>query len=233
MADFEYDANLRLFLGQIALLEHDAEMAARLYSEARMLDPESDRLLEELMWIQWQAQQYGPCLSSIGTMRDRSPDEIRPDIDRLEARCSTMVGRLDRAHQLYRDLCLTMSSDAEMWIEFGAVAWELNDVGRLGECGRRAVALAPDQFEGWLYQGLYARQRGKIDEARHLFGEAAKRTTESVLPQLLIGQLEEKLGARQAAERAYRTAVAIDPSSREASMLLANLMQNAQARGAS
>ena len=62
---FEYNAAMRHLLGQISLLEGDARSAAKLYGEAWILEPENTLLLEELAWVQYDADLFAECADSV------------------------------------------------------------------------------------------------------------------------------------------------------------------------
>lgn len=219
LAYFEYDPGLKQLLGQIAMIKGDPVAASRLYEEARLLSPEDHTLLEELVWVQFDAGRYGDCLASTRRLLEHYGD--RNDLVHLEARCLAMLGRSADAHRLYQTLVRQHEQDVEIWIEFGAVAWELGDERRLAQCGARAISLAPDRFEGFLYRGLVERAAGRLEDAAANFAEAARRADGQVIPTLLLGRTLEAAGRPDAALHAYRQVLKMDPSSDEARQLIA------------
>jgi len=222
LAYFEHNAALRHLLGRIALLQGDAATAASLYAEARLLEPENDLLLEELAWAQYDAGLYGQCHDTVALLRDTC-DEPRADLMHLQARCLTVLDRLPDAHRLYLELTRLSPAEAVVWVEFGTIAWKLGDHRRLAQCGARAVALAPDRYEGYMLKGLYERQQGRIDEAVDQLRQAAQRAHDVALPHLLLGRTLDEAGDTRAAWLAFENALRIEPQSHEARVLRDNL----------
>ncbi|HRP62438.1 MAG TPA: tetratricopeptide repeat protein [Phycisphaerales bacterium] len=219
---FEHNAALRHLLGQIALLENDPQKAARLYAEARLLSPDDLVLLEELAIAQFAAGMYGKSYETLRHLQ-ASSGQPRADLLRLEARCLTHIGRLIEARNAYLELTQMEPGEVEGWIELGAVARELGDHRRVSQGGARAVALAPDRYEGYLLQAISARQNGDMKECIRLLGMAADRASDTALPHLLLGRIQENAGNVRAALAAYSSAVRAEPGHAEARAHLSRL----------
>ena len=185
---FEHNSAMRHLLAQIALLQGDAEVAVRLYGEARRLDPENDTLLEELVQAQYEAGAYGDCYRSVLQLQELS-DPDRPDLMLLEARCLAFMDRLTEARSLYLALSRLRPTNADVWIELGSVAWELGDYHRTALCGARVTALAPDRYEGYMLKGINERHHDNLGEAAMFLREAAERAGDSHLPHLVLGRV--------------------------------------------
>jgi tetratricopeptide (TPR) repeat protein len=219
---FEHNPALQQILGQIALLEGDPRAAADLYGQAIMMDPENLVLLEELAWVQYDAEMYGQCVETLDLIESRI-DEERLDLTHLEARCLTLLDRSVDAHAIYMDLSRQNPSNPSVWIEFGTLAWKLGDYRRVAHCSVRTIALVPERFEGYLLKGLYERQQGRLPEAISLFEQASDLTTSTVMPQLLLGRALEASGQPHDALAAYTQAIELDPSNQDARALHAAL----------
>jgi tetratricopeptide (TPR) repeat protein len=227
---FEFDPALRLLLAQIALLNGETEKAVRLYGDARLLDPDNDALLEELVWTQYDAGHYAGCYSSLTELKARIDDsENRLDLLHVEAGCLSRMGRSAEAHRLYMELTDQNPSDPSIWVEFGTLAWELNDQRRLKKCGDQVISLAPDRYEGYLLKGVYEREAGRMAQAVDLFREATSMAPDVVLPQLMLGSALEESGDTTAALAAYSHAVRLAPEHREARMMYDSLEQRVHA----
>jgi tetratricopeptide (TPR) repeat protein len=215
---FERDVTLVHLLAQIAQLEGDPATAVRLFEEARMLSPEDVSLKEELMWAQFDAGMLGDCLE---TTRDLQTEfgEPRMDLIHVECRCLNRLGRSKMAHNRYLELTRMEPEDPMIWIEFGALAWELGDMRRVAQCSVRAIALAPERFEGYLLKGLYEQHAGRPREAVELFRQAAEFAPDLALPQVMLGRVLESIGEYQPALDAYGTALETDPTCTEAQTL--------------
>lgn len=252
LAYFEHNAALHQLLGQIALLKGDATTAARLYGEARLLNPDDNSLLEDLVWAQYAAEMYGDCLESVKTLQSRTSGTLsrshniggkasatgeasngngstvaadRVDLKHLQARCLTMLGRLGNAREIYLEVTRLKPAEVTVWTELGTVCWELGDYRRVAECSVHIIALAPERYEGYMLRGINERQKNNLDEAVVLFTNAADRSTDSVMPWLLLGQTLEQAGDFDGAKDAYSRALQVDPRSTDAHDLLARLEQ--------
>jgi protein O-GlcNAc transferase len=228
---FENNASLRQLQGQIALLQGDAKKAAALYGEARLLNPDDDALLEELMWAQYAAEQYGACHESAKqlTSKLKSP---RADLIHLQARCMTMMNRGPEARELYIELSKLRPADADVWSELGTLCWDLGDYRRVAQCSVQLTSLSPERYEGYLLRGVNEKQKGNVAEAIEMFRLSSERAPEVALPHMLLGQALEQTGAIEQAKLAYAGAVKAQPSSTEAEALLRRLNENQQVSAA-
>ncbi len=226
---FEHNAALRHLLGQIALLEGDPVRAVDLFTQPRLLNPDDDFLLEDLAWAQFDAGLFSKCHVSVKKLQGRSRDRAdRTDLKLLEARCLAMMGRTNEARNLYLALTRSNASEPNGWIELGLLAWEAGDYPRVAVCGVRAVALAPDRYEGYMLRAINEREEGRLDEAATLLLEAANRAVDTAIPHLLLGKTLEELGNRDGALAAYGEAVRVDPESPEAQAMLNEFYETAQ-----
>jgi len=228
MPYFEYNAALRHLLAQIAMLQGEPAFAASLFEQARMLNPDDAMLLEELAWAQYAAGRYGHCYESLKQLRQMSgfSSEQRSDLLHLEARCLMFLERHLDARSVYLELTRVAPTDPEVWIEFGALSWELADMRRVATSASRVIALAPDRFEGYLLRGVYSRSEGHLSDAARFFQQAIDRDPTQSISYLLLGQLNEQQGRSDAALAAYQKAVELSPNNSDAKALLAGLKRN-------
>ena len=226
LAYFEHNAALRQLLGQIALLQDEPALAVQLYSETRLLNPEDSALLEELAWAQYEAGMYGKCYDSVKQLQGRLTEK-RTDLIRLEARCLAFIDRTIEARNLYLELTRLNATDSQCWIELGMLAWELGDDHRVAQCGARALALAPERYEGYMLRAISERQRGDLEAVVSLFEEAAQRASNSAVPHLMLGQALEEIGDREAAFAAYAAGLRAQPDNPEALALVEAFTESA------
>jgi tetratricopeptide (TPR) repeat protein len=222
LAYFEHNAALRQLQGQIALLQGQPKEAAALYSQARMLNPEDDLLLEELVWAQYAAELYGDCHASLKLLQERCKDE-RADLVHLEARCLAHLDRTTEARDLYIQLTRLRPSDVVAWSELGALCWDVGDYRRVAQCSVQIISLAPERYEGYMLQGINERHKDNLEAAAELLAQAAARAPDVALPHLLLAQTLEQKGDFDAARLAYNDALKAQPTSTEARDLLRRL----------
>ncbi len=218
LAYFEHNAALHHLLAQIAMLQDDPTLAARMYSEAWRLSPEDDGMLGELARAQFQAKMFGECLRSVRQLRDR-PGADSAELKRLHARCLASLDRQGEARNLLVELTRLDPTDTGLWVELGTIAWEIGDYHRMALCGARAAALAPDRFEGYLLKGINERHHGNLADAIMFLRQAADRAVTTPLPHLLLGRVLDEHGDRESALDAYAAALRIDPDNESAKLL--------------
>jgi len=222
MAHFEHNVALRQLLAQIALLQDKPAEAAKLFAEARLLDPEDTMLLEELARAQFAAKQYDEAHYSVKQLQDIVTDE-RPDLMHLEARCLTMMHRTSDARSVYLRLSQIRPTDVSIWIELGNVAYEVGDYRRVAICAERAIALAPQRFEGYILKGLFEQHSGNDQAAIRLFRKAADLAPNEAWPHMLLGVLLEDQGRPDEALLAYGAALRAEPENTNAQRLFSRL----------
>ena len=192
--------------------------AARLYAEARLMEPDDLVLLEELAWAQFAAEKYEDSLESAKYIQYKS-DEDRLDLKRLEAQCLSMLGRTVEARDQYVKLSRKLASDSDIWAELGTLAWEVDDLAHVSESGTRLIALSPNRYEGYLFMAIVAKHTGHPEEAIKLLRKSSERASDIAAPHLLLGHMLESAGIEQQALIAYLNAIRAEPDNREAQFL--------------
>jgi len=142
---YEHNAAMRQLLGQITMLQGDALGAAKQFAEARLLNPDDENLLDELAYAQYAAGLNGECYKSVKQLQRKSKNDDS-GLQLLEARCLAGMQRNTEARNLYLKLIRVHSTDPEVWIGLGSLAWELGDFRRTAMCGTRIIALAPQRY---------------------------------------------------------------------------------------
>ncbi len=218
LAYFEYNASLKQLQAQIAMFQDRPVDAARLYADARLLEPDDLVLMEELAWAQFAAEKYEECLESAKYIQYKS-DEDRLDLKRLEAQCLSMLGRTHEARDQYLKLSRKLASDSDIWAELGTLAWEVDDLAHVSESGTRLIALSPNRYEGYLFMAIVAKHTGHPEKAIKLLRKSGERASDIAAPHMLLGHMLENAGVDQQALIAYRNAIRAEPDNRDAQFL--------------
>ena len=220
---FPHNSAMQQLLGEIAMMEGEPAVAARYFAEARLMDPDDNMLLEELMNAQFAAGQYAKSLESVKQLQTRTADTARSDLVRIEARCLTHLDRGPEARNLYLQLTQVYPADAAVWVEFGLLALDLGDYRRVAQASARITALAPERYEGYLLGAMYEFAQGDLNLALSLIQQSAERAPEIALPHLVLGRFLEKAGDNEGAYRAYAAALRAEPGNLDAQRQLARL----------
>lgn len=223
LAQFEHNAALRQLLGQIALLQGRPVDAARLFSQARLINPDDPMILEELVRAHFAAGDYANCHHTLRQLAARQK-EPRLDLLHIEARCLTMLDRPSEARNIYLKLVEMAPTDDTLWVELGNVAYEVGDDRRVALSSSRILSLNPARFEGYLLRGLFEQRQGRQDEAIRWFQKATELApSDAAWPHLILGMALEERGERNEALRCYAAAVKAEPENSQARQLLAGL----------
>ena len=219
---FEHNAAMRQLLGQIAMLKGDALRAAKLFGEARLLNPDDEMLLDELAHAQYAARLYGQCYESVKRLQNVSKEK-NPALMLLEARCLGAMQRSTEARNLFLKMTRIHPSDPEVWIGLGSLAWEQGDFRRTALCSARIIALAPRRYEGYMLKGIYEQHKGNLEQATGLLRQAAGLAPSAALPHLVLGRTLEEAGDIEGALRAYTEALRAEPENADAQALFQGL----------
>ena len=198
---YEHNAAMRQLLGQITMLQGDALGAAKQFAEARLLNPDDEMLLDELAHAQYAAGLYGECYKSVKQLQRKS--------------------KIDDPALI--KLTRVQSTNPEVWLGLGSLAWELGDFRRTALCGARLIALAPQRYEGYMLKGIFERHNGNIQQATALLREAASLAPSEALPYLVLGRTLEEAGDIQGALGAYTEALKVEPNNADAQALFKSL----------
>lgn len=198
---FEHNAGVRQTLGHIALIKGDNERAVTLFSEARLLAPDDQDILEDLARAQVEVSQFADAENNLAKLLGTPEFKNRRDLQMIRARCLVQVERPLEARQILIGLTTDQagSADTEAWIELGNVAYLLKDMQRVRQASSRVVAIAPQRAEGYLLRALYQRRTGDLAGAR---ANLDKAVTLGAGPEAqdLIAIVEQELGGTATAE---------------------------------
>lgn len=154
------NAGIRQSLGHIALLEHDHETAVDYFNQARLLAPDDEGIMEDLIHAQMLAGQYGDAESNISLLLKKSANSSRKDLQILHAKALLNTGRPVEARSIYQALLSSSEgkSDVDTWVGLANASFVINDMRTVRKAASRVVALSPDTHEGYLLYAMYHRQ---------------------------------------------------------------------------
>lgn len=213
-SSYENDAGVKQTLGHIAVLKGEDDHACELFNEARLLAPDDLCLLEDLARAQLAAGHYAEAEYNFGKLLENKDNKDRRDLMHLQSRCLVEVDRPVDA----RGLLITLTSgdagqkDIEAWIELGHVSYILGDSNRVKQCATRAVAIAPQRYEGYLLRALALRQEGDLVGAMAALNTAVSNRGTDTTPLVLRGLIAQQIGQTDIAQASFKDALAQDPS---------------------
>ncbi len=154
------NAGIRQSLGHIALLEHDYEAAVKFFNNARLLAPDDEGIVEDLIHAQMFAGEFGDAERNIASLLKKPDNTDRRDLKILHAKTLLNTGRPVEARTIYQDLLSSAEgkSDVDSWVGLANASFVINDMRTVRKAATRIVAIAPDSHEGYLLYAMYHRQ---------------------------------------------------------------------------
>ncbi len=217
---FEHSPGVRQTLGHISLLKNENERAVNLFQEARLLAPDDEQLIEDLINAQIGCGKYAQAESNLAHLLTNKEYANRRDLLGMRARCLMQINKPVAARDILLKLTAEGSADFESWNQLGEVSYQIKDLARLKEAAARAISISPDRPEGYLLRGL--EQRSRLDHegaARSFAGSLERgRTAEGFI---LLGLTLRDLGRYDDARSCFEAALKISPDNALATRLLA------------
>lgn len=210
---FEHAPGVRQALGHIARIEGDDESAVHHFAEARLLAPEDDAILEDLVRAQMAVEEFGEAETNIGRLLDRASDIERRDLLHMRARCLAKLGRPVEAREVLRELTDSPvgQNDVQAWIGLGEISSTLRDDRALRRAASRVVALAPMRAEGYTLWAVAYRQAGDPQKALSSIERALAIEPTDAAGHAFRGLLLSDLGRESEAQASFAAAVQHDP----------------------
>ncbi len=221
---FDHSAGICQTLGHVALLEKDAEGAAKLFYEASLLSPEDQAIMEDLTNAQISLGQFAQAETNLSRMLKIEKNADRRDLRHLRARCLGQLNRPVEARAIYLTLTTddSGSSDVDAWIGLAQLSHTLRDNPRLKSSANRLIAIAPERPEGYSFLGLFHKKAGNLQLAAENFDKAVQ-FEGSPQNLLLLGMTLQEMGRTSDARRCYSAAQGLDPNDTTAGQLLTAL----------
>ncbi len=154
------NAGIRQALGHIALLEQDHETAVKMFNHARLLAPDDEGIMEDLIHAQMLAGKFGEAESNLSLLLKKPANTDRRDLKVLHAKALFNTGRPVEARTIYQELLSTSEgkSDIDSWIGLANASFVIDDMRTVRKAASRVVAIAPSSHEGYLLYAMYHRQ---------------------------------------------------------------------------
>lgn len=220
---FDQNAAIRIAIGRLLAMKGEIEESIPYFKEGAMLNPDDMQAQEELAAAYMRAGEFELASERLKLLLLDPEMSGRSDIASSLAECYMKMGQLDKARTAYRDLLRKDPDLADGWIKLGQVLWILKDLSGANEAANRAIASAPQRFEGYLLSGMVWQKRNSVHRALSMFDKAAKLAPEVAMPMILRGLTLEQAGRREAAAAAYTEALRREPEDARIQQLLSSV----------
>ena len=230
---FRHTTGIQQTLGHIAMLKNDYANAEKYFSEARLLSPNENDVMEDLARAQFLNSNWADAESSFAKLMKQDANKNRSDLAFMQAKCLMSLDRNAQARDVLVELTKTDwgKNNTEAWINLGQAAYTLRDSARLRLSFARTIAIAPDRHEGYVLKGLHLQRMGDLDGAEREFRKAIERQA-SAENHMLLGMAQSRNNKIEKARENFQQALQIDPSNHLATALSQQPERAAQLAGA-
>lgn len=227
-ANFPSSAGVRQTLGHIAMMKNDVKRAAELFNEARLLAPDDNGILEDLVRAQMALGQWAEAEYTLAKMLNLEANKGRRDLLHMRAECLTRIDRVLEAREVYIKLTADQAgaADVRAWTELGNVSLKLKDLNRLRVCASRVIAIAPEQADGYVLKALWQRRQGDLQGAAASLQQALQFKSDADTL-VMLGVVYRDLNRVDDARKAFGAALNADAKNELASRALSELEHNA------
>lgn len=224
-----HSAAIRQTLGRLAMVRNEPAKAARYFDETRLLAPDDQAVLEDLVRAQVAAKQWTDAEFNASILMRTKANADRRDLLTTRAHSLTMLGRFGEARTLLVKLTEGEegSRDLSSWVALGKVSANLRDWGRVRLAAGRIVALAPEHADGYALSGMALREAGENIGALRRFDQAIERAPQDADLQVYKALTLQDLGRPDAARICVQKALEIQPDNSHAASLMMVLTQTA------
>jgi predicted Zn-dependent protease len=186
------------------------------------LAPDDLSILEDIAQSQMACGNYAEAEFAASQLLDKEQNKDRRDLKLMRARCLMALNRPVESRSVLLELTADREAgrDYQVWVELGNCAVVLKDKPHLRLAGMRAVALAPDRFEGYTLKALYNRLEGRSEEALAAIDESVKRCDGDPNPYMVRALILQDLGRPFEAKQTLEQAMAKNPGSPRLQVML-------------
>ncbi|MFO0828121.1 MAG: tetratricopeptide repeat protein [Phycisphaerales bacterium] len=187
---FENNAPMHELLAKLAMLKNDPKTAVAHYNRALLIDPSLPMVMDNLVRAQFAAGQWQDCLVNVRRAQREGEGGRTPERMHIEGRCLAMIGRTADARNVFAELTRETPEDAQAWIDLAGVSWQLGEIPRVRTAAASVLRVAPERYEGYVFEGLIAEQEGDAAAAANWFRKAAELGGANADANLLLSSLQ-------------------------------------------
>lgn len=196
------------------------EEAIELYKKAMIINDEDDTVAEALGYCYLFSDRHAEAAETFNRLAERCLDSQKRKLYlELAGLCSMKSAQYDRAATCYEKLSAEERKNAEVWVKAGQASLGAGDTKRAIMCGQKALALRPDYPDAIAVIGCAQYIQGDYSAAIKSFEKTESDSRHCGFSWLMRARCYERLGAKQAAEEAYKKAAEISPDSKLVKLL--------------
>ncbi|MFA9480201.1 tetratricopeptide repeat protein [Phycisphaerales bacterium AB-hyl4] len=220
---FDQNAAIRAALAHLHAMNGRPDLAVTYFRRASLLDPDNDKLREDLALTQIASGQMEDAIRTLESLLKKEEFSGRRGLRLALARAYEEIGQDAQAREQYLRLARGERAEGRDWIRLAEISWGEGDTNGTLYAANRAIELSPGRHEGYLFAGLAWQQRDRLDDALKMFDRAADLAPSEASPLILRGIALQRAGQRAAAAEAYEKALERQPDDHRAQRLLSQV----------
>ncbi|MEM1329389.1 MAG: tetratricopeptide repeat protein [Planctomycetota bacterium] len=212
---FEHNPGVKQTRGHLSMMLERPEDAVELFSEASLLAPEDQAIIEDLVRAQIATGRIAEAEYRLALLLEDEDNAERRDLKHLRARCLVATDRPVEARSILTGLTdgAAGANDAEAWAALGQVSYRLKDLKGVRRAAARLQAVAPHRHEGYLLQAMFERANGRHAAAIRATTASLQRNPRDLSSITLRGLSLYTLGKYEHAKKAFEYAQKLHPES--------------------
>lgn len=214
---------------RISMFKRDYPAAIVQLEQARLLAPDENAILEDLLQAQMAAGQFPAAESTAAQLLKQDANAQRADLVLAQARCLAKMERYTEARTALLRLTDADKADADTWRFLGEVCAKMGDFNRLRSIGSRLVSMDHQRYEGYLFRAMHFRWAGDLNSALEQSSQAASNAQGSAVPLLYRAMLLQQAGRIDEARSTTQQAAQFKDAGQAAHQLMDVLGANASA----
>jgi tetratricopeptide (TPR) repeat protein len=196
------------------------EEAIELYKKAMIINSEDDTVAEALGYCYLFSDRHAEAAEIFNRLAERCLDSQKRKLYLEIAGLSNMKSaQYDRASTCYQKLSKEERKNAEVWVKAGQASLGAGDAKRAIMCGQKALSLRPDYPDAIAVIGCAQYLQGDYSAAIKSFEKTESDSRHCGFSWLMRARCYERLGAKEAAEQAYKKGAEISPDSKLVKLL--------------
>ncbi len=214
MSALPRDVSLKVAAAELMGRTGKNERAIELYKQAMLMTGDNGDIAEALGYCYVFSGKWNEAAEIFDSLFKQCRDEQKKKLYlQVTALCSMNGGQYGRAVNCYSQLSVEERDNADIWVKMGQAALGAGAPKRAFTCGQKALALQPGYTDAIALIGCAQYAGGNYAAALKSFEKVAADRKNAGFSWLMRARCYEQLGQTYKAERAYKRAREINPTS--------------------
>ena len=208
------DVSLKVATAELMGRMGNNDRAVELYKQAMLMTTDNSDIAESLGYCYVFSGKWNEAAEIFDSLLEQCRQEQKKKLYlQVMALCTMNGGQYGRAVNCYSQLSVEERDNAEIWVKIGQAALGAGATNRALKCGQKALELQPGHTNAIALIGCAQYAGGDYTAALESFERIAGDKKNAGFSWLMRARCYAQLGQTNKAERAYKRALEINPSS--------------------